>query len=32
MVTCKRQGQKFLDLAKRLWHEGQPQAVPLLTS
>jgi transposase len=29
MVTCKRQGRKFLDLAKRLWQAGEPQAVPL---
>jgi transposase len=29
MVTCHQQGRRFLDLAKRLWHEGEPQAVPL---
>jgi transposase len=30
MVTCKQQGQRFLDLARRLWQADQPQAVPLL--
>ena len=30
MVTCKQQGQKFLDLAKRLWCGGQPQALPVV--
>jgi hypothetical protein len=29
MVSCKRQGQRFLDLARRLWQAGAPQAVPL---
>jgi transposase len=29
MVTCKRQGRKFLDLARRLWQVGEPQAIPL---
>jgi transposase len=26
MVTCHRRGKRFLDLARRLWHAGQPQA------
>jgi transposase len=30
MVTCKQQGQHFLDVAKRLWQGGEPQAIPLL--
>jgi transposase len=30
MVTCKQQGQRFLDLARRLWQEGKPQAIPLV--
>jgi hypothetical protein len=29
MVSCKRQGKHFLDLARRLWQSGDPQAVPL---
>ena len=29
MVTCKRRGHRFLDLAKRLWHSEEPQAIPL---
>jgi transposase len=29
MVSCKRQGQRFLDLARRLWEGGEPQALPL---
>jgi transposase len=29
MVTCQQQGQKFLDLARRLWQQEQPQAIPL---
>jgi transposase len=29
MVTCKRQGRRFLDLAKRLWQGEAPQAIPL---
>jgi transposase len=29
MVTCKRQGKRFLDLARRLWQSSDPQAVPL---
>jgi hypothetical protein len=30
MVTCKQQGQKFLELARQLWSTGQPQAIPLV--
>jgi transposase len=30
MVTCKQRGQKFLDLARRLWSEGKPQAITLV--
>jgi transposase len=29
MVTCKRQGQRFLDVARRLWQAGQPQGIDL---
>jgi transposase len=29
MVSCKRRGQRFLDLARRLWQSSDPQAVPL---
>jgi transposase len=29
MVTCKRQGRRFLDLAKRLWQGETPQAIPV---
>jgi transposase len=29
MVTCKRQGRRFLDLAKRLWQTEPNQAIPL---
>lgn len=32
MVTCKQQGQKFLELARRLWQGGEPQAIPLVAS
>jgi transposase len=31
MVTCKRQGRHFLDLAKRLWHSEEKPAIPLDT-
>jgi transposase len=31
MVTCKRQGRRFLDLAKRLWQSEDPPALPLRT-
>lgn len=30
MVTCKQQGHKFLELARRLWQGGEPQAIPLV--
>jgi transposase len=29
MVSCKRQGKRFLDLARRLWQSSDPQTVPL---
>jgi len=29
MVSCKRRGQRFLDLARRLWQNSDPQAIPL---
>jgi len=29
MVTCHRQGKRFLDLARKLWQSSEPQAVPL---
>ena len=29
MVTCKRQGKRFLDLAKHLWSSSDPPALPL---
>jgi transposase len=29
MVSCHRQGKRFLDLARKLWQSSQPQAVPL---
>jgi hypothetical protein len=29
MVSCQRQGHRFLDLARRLWQNGEPQAPPL---
>ena len=31
MVSCHRQGKRFLDLARQLWQSGQPQAIPLKT-
>jgi hypothetical protein len=31
MVTCKRQGRHFLDLAKRLWQSEDKPALPLDT-
>jgi transposase len=30
MVTCKQQGQKFLEVARQLWSAGKPQAIELL--
>jgi transposase len=29
MVTCKRQGRRFLDLARRLWQTEETQAIPI---
>jgi len=29
MVSCHRQGKRFLDLARQLWQSNQPQANPL---
>jgi hypothetical protein len=29
MVSCKLQGKRFLNLARRLWQNGDPQAIPL---
>jgi transposase len=29
MVSCHRQGKRFLDLARQLWQSNQPQAVPI---
>jgi transposase len=29
MVSCKRQGKHFLDLARRLWQSSAPQAIDL---
>jgi transposase len=29
MVSCKRQGRRFLDLARRLWQRSDPQAIDL---
>jgi transposase len=31
MVTCHRQGKRFLDLARKLWQSNQPQAIPVAT-
>jgi transposase len=31
MVTCKRQGKRFLDLARQLWRLAPPQAIPPAT-
>jgi transposase len=31
MVSCHRQGKRFLDLARQLWQSDQPQAIPLET-
>jgi transposase len=31
MVSCHRQGKRFLDLARQLWQTNQPQAIPLDT-
>jgi hypothetical protein len=32
MVTCRQQGQRFLDLARKLWATDEPQALPILPS
>jgi len=29
MVTCHRQGKRFLDLARKLWQTDETQAVPI---
>jgi len=29
MVTCHRQGKRFLDLARQLWQSNQPQAIAI---
>jgi transposase len=29
MVTCHRQGKRFLDLAKKLWQSNEPQPIPI---
>ena len=29
MVSCHRQGKRFLDLARQLWQSNQPQAIPV---
>ena len=29
MVSCKRQGKHFLDLARHLWQNNDPPATPL---
>lgn len=31
MVTCHRQGKRFLDLARQLWQSNAPQAIPVAT-
>jgi transposase len=31
MVTCHRQGKRFLDLARKLWWSNEPQAIPVET-
>jgi len=31
MVTCHRQGKRFLDLARQLWRSNEPAAVPIDT-
>jgi len=31
MVTCHRQGKRFLDLARQLWQSNKPQAIPVAT-
>jgi len=29
MTTCKQRGHQFLELARRLWREREPQAIPI---
>lgn len=29
IVTCKQRGVRFLDLAKQLWRQGEPQTIPI---
>ena len=29
MVSCRRQGKRFLELARRLWQTSDPPAIPL---
>jgi hypothetical protein len=29
MVSCKRQGKRFLDLARCFWQSSDPQAIDL---
>ena len=31
MVSCHRQGKRFLDLARHFWRSNAPQAIPLET-
>jgi transposase len=31
MVSCHRQGKRFLDLARTLWQSTEPQAIPVAT-
>jgi transposase len=31
MVTCHRQGKRFLDLARKRWQSNEPQAIPVAT-
>jgi transposase len=31
MVSCHRQGKRFLDLARQFWRSNHPQAIPLET-
>jgi transposase len=31
MVTCHRQGKRFLDLARQLWRSNEPRAIPVET-
>jgi transposase len=31
MVSCHRQGKRFLDLASQFWRSNQPRAIPLET-